>query len=100
MMMVAIPSEPDRLEVPCNSHALLGDFARSINTISAGTKTNTIPPRCVAAVDQRTGKSVIEPQKGRVDGNCQISGRSQDLHPHGNRIPDLIQVFARLLQFG
>ena len=54
MMMLPILTALDQLIVPYNEHALLGHFARSINTIHAGIKTNTIPDRCVATVDQRT----------------------------------------------
>jgi len=54
MMMLPILSELDRLEVHYNEHPLLGHFTRSINTIHAGIKTNTIPDRCIATVDQRT----------------------------------------------
>jgi succinyl-diaminopimelate desuccinylase len=54
MMMVPILSELDKLPVSYEEHPLVGHFARSINTIHAGTKTNTIPDRCVVTVDQRT----------------------------------------------
>lgn len=54
MMMLPILSELDQLIVPYSEHFLLGHFARSITTLHAGIKTNTIPDRCVATVDQRT----------------------------------------------
>jgi len=78
MMMMPILSELDRLEVPYESHALLGDFARSINTISAGTKTNTIPPQCVATVDQRTvpGQDHAEIVQGIEDLVADVGKRS------------------------
>jgi len=54
MMMVPILSELEELVVPHKAHPLLGHFTRSINTIQAGTKTNTIPARCVVTADLRT----------------------------------------------
>lgn len=54
MMMLAILREIDRTEIPYEFHPLLGDYRRSINTLHAGSKTNTIPSTCVATIDQRT----------------------------------------------
>jgi succinyl-diaminopimelate desuccinylase len=54
MMMLPILTELDKLSIEYEEHPLLGHFARSNNTIHAGTKTNTIPDRCVATVDMRT----------------------------------------------
>jgi succinyl-diaminopimelate desuccinylase len=54
MMMLPILHELDKIEIPFEHHPLLGDYRRSINTIHAGTKINTIPSKCVTTVDQRT----------------------------------------------
>ncbi|MBW1817214.1 MAG: M20 family metallopeptidase [Deltaproteobacteria bacterium] len=54
MMMLPILEALDKMEVPYETHPLLGDYQRSINAIRAGENTNTIPADCVAKVDQRT----------------------------------------------
>lgn len=54
MMMVALLSELQRLEIPYAEHDLLGGFTRSINTIAGGVKTNVVPDRCTATIDMRT----------------------------------------------
>jgi succinyl-diaminopimelate desuccinylase len=54
MMMVALLSELDSLVVPHDEHPLLGDFTRSINTITGGVKTNVVPDQCMVTIDQRT----------------------------------------------
>jgi len=54
MMMVKLIAEFDKLEVPFQSHPLLGGFSRSVNTIAGGVKTNVVPDSCVATVDMRT----------------------------------------------
>jgi succinyl-diaminopimelate desuccinylase len=54
MMMVRLIAEFDKLEVPFQTHPLLGGFSRSVNTISGGVKTNVVPDSCVATVDMRT----------------------------------------------
>ncbi len=54
MMMLPILTELDKMPVEYAEHPLLGGFARSINTVHAGAKTNTIPDRCVATVDMRS----------------------------------------------
>jgi succinyl-diaminopimelate desuccinylase len=53
-MMVPILAELEKLEIPFEHHALLGDYRRSTNAIRAGGNTNTIPADCVVKVDQRT----------------------------------------------
>lgn len=53
-MMLPILTELGSAAFPYRPHALLGDFARSINTVHAGRETNTIPDLCEATVDLRT----------------------------------------------
>jgi succinyl-diaminopimelate desuccinylase len=54
MMMLALLSELDRMDIPYTPHPLVGEFTRSINTIAGGVKVNVVPDRCVATVDLRT----------------------------------------------
>lgn len=54
MMMVHLLDEFEKLEIPFESHPLLGAFSRSVNTIAGGIKTNVVPDECVATVDMRT----------------------------------------------
>ncbi len=54
LMMLAVLTELDRLEVPFTPHPSLGGYTRSINTLQGGVKTNVVPDYCVATVDQRT----------------------------------------------
>lgn len=53
-MMAALLSELDSLAVPHEEHPLLGGFTHSVNTIAGGVKTNVVPDRCQATIDQRT----------------------------------------------
>ncbi len=54
MMMLPILTALDKMPVAYQENKLLGGYVRSINTIHAGLKTNTIPDHCVAQVDMRT----------------------------------------------
>jgi len=54
MMMVALLSELDRLQIPFRPHPVLGSFSRSINTIQGGVMVNVVPDHCTATVDLRT----------------------------------------------
>lgn len=52
--MLALLAELDRLSIPYTPHPLLGNFTRSINTISGGVATNVVPDHCTVTVDMRT----------------------------------------------
>ena len=54
MMMLPILEALKKMDVSFEKHPLLGDYRRSINTIKAGSNTNTIPSECVVKIDQRT----------------------------------------------
>jgi succinyl-diaminopimelate desuccinylase len=54
MMMVEIINEFEKLDIPYETHPILGGFTRSINTIAGGVKTNVVPDHCVATIDMRT----------------------------------------------
>jgi len=54
LMMVRLADELEKLEIPFQSHPLLGGFSRSLNTIGGGVKTNVVPDSCTAPVDMRT----------------------------------------------
>jgi succinyl-diaminopimelate desuccinylase len=53
-MMVKIIQEFEKLEIPYQTHPILGGFTRSINTISGGIKTNVVPDHCAVTIDMRT----------------------------------------------
>lgn len=52
-MMLPILTELSDINLNVEPHPLLGNFLGSINTLHAGTKTNTIPAQCVATIDYR-----------------------------------------------
>jgi succinyl-diaminopimelate desuccinylase len=54
LMMVEIINEFQKMDIPCQTHPILGGFTRSLNTISGGVKTNVVPDHCVATIDMRT----------------------------------------------
>jgi succinyl-diaminopimelate desuccinylase len=54
MMMVGLIKGLENFFIPFESHAMLGGFSMSINTISGGIKTNVVPDRCVVSIDMRT----------------------------------------------
>ncbi|MBN1537741.1 MAG: M20 family metallopeptidase [Anaerolineales bacterium] len=54
MMMLPILNDFNKLDIPFKPHPLVGKFDRSINTIHAGMKTNTIPDKCVVTIDMRS----------------------------------------------
>ncbi len=54
MMMVKLLSEFEKLAIPFEPHAVLGDFTSSVNTIQGGVKVNVIPDQCSVMVDMRT----------------------------------------------
>jgi len=54
LMMVEIINEFQKMDIPYQTHPILGGFTRSLNTISGGIKTNVVPDHCVATLDMRT----------------------------------------------
>lgn len=54
MMMVALLSGLEQLGMPTQEHPLLGKATRNVGTIQGGLRTNVVPERCVATVDQRS----------------------------------------------
>jgi succinyl-diaminopimelate desuccinylase len=54
LMMGEIINAFQKMDIPCQTHPILGGFTRSLNTISGGVKTNVVPDHCVATIDMRT----------------------------------------------
>lgn len=54
MRMVPLLRELDSLTIPYEEHPLLGNFTRSVDTISGGVATNVVPDQCEITIDQRT----------------------------------------------
>lgn len=67
-MMLPILTELSDINLNVEPHPLLGNFLGSINTLHAGTKTNTIPAQCVATIDYRTLPGQVHSEiLGRVE---------------------------------
>jgi len=53
-MMITLLTEFEQLAIPFSPHPILGDFTRSVNTITGGVKTNVVPDHCTVTIDMRT----------------------------------------------
>jgi succinyl-diaminopimelate desuccinylase len=80
LMMVELIKGLEKISISFESHALLGGFSMSINTISGGIKTNVVPDRCVVSIDMRT-----VPGQDHDDIIARFQGLIKDL---GSRDPD------------
>lgn len=77
MMMVELIKGLENFFIPFESHAMLGGFSMSINTISGGIKTNVVPDRCVVSIDMRT-----VPGQDHHDIMARFQGLIKDLGKH------------------
>lgn len=77
MMMVELIKGLEKISIPFESHAMLGGFSMSINTISGGIKTNVVPDRCVVSIDMRT-----VPGQDHHDIMARFQGLIKDLGKH------------------
>lgn len=77
MMMVELIKGLENFFIPFESHAMLGGFSMSINTISGGIKTNVVPDRCVVSIDMRT-----VPGQDHHDIIARFQGLIKDLGKH------------------
>lgn len=87
MMMVELIKGLEIFFIPFESHAMLGGFSMSINTISGGIKTNVVPDRCVVSIDMRT-----VPGQDHHDIMARFQGLIKDLGKHDPDFKAAIEI--------
>lgn len=87
MMMVELIKGLEKISIPFESHAMLGGFSMSINTISGGIKTNVVPDRCVVSIDMRT-----VPGQDHHDIMARFQGLIKDLGKHDPDFKAAIEI--------
>lgn len=87
MMMVKLIKGLEKISIPFESHAMLGGFSMSINTISGGIKTNVVPDRCVVSIDMRT-----VPGQDHHDIMARFQGLIKDLGKHDPDFKAAIEI--------
>lgn len=87
MMMVELIKGLENFFIPFESHAMLGGFSMSINTISGGIKTNVVPDRCVVSIDMRT-----VPGQDHHDIMARFQGLIKDLGKHDPDFKAAIEI--------